>query len=107
CFFLIVLLASRYILSFPTRRSSDLAIDCSMSSVAVVSPARNAAAASVSVGSAGAGIVVVMVVLVLGVELWRDVPEGWCSAGPLRDRKRTRLNSSHVENADAVCLQKK
>src|SRR5690606_41455106 len=84
----------RALLSFPTRRSSDLAARA---------PVRNcphlAAAAPVPHDSdRGAG----------ATRLFRPTPRSWRGVGAPPDRKSTRLNSSHVKISYAVfCLKKK
>src|SRR5690606_41033906 len=100
CFFFHVLYLSSAILfshcscdhrvlhSFPTRRSSDLCqVDVNCSEGSAWTEQRDAA---VRIGIVDSG---------LGY---------WCSGALVKDRKSTRLNSSHVKISYAVfCLKKK
>src|SRR5690349_24016977 len=87
--------ARRDLHSFPTRRSSDLAV------VPLSTPASSRVVRATSQAGRSSRLVG-----------WRPAAAGWptdATAGEARaDRKSTRLNSSHVEISYAVfCLKKK
>src|SRR5437773_7825356 len=80
--------AHRDLHSFPTRRSSDLAVTTLGTAAVIV------AVAAPPVGESDDGVV------------WRDEFDDQIAV--VRDRKSTRLNSSHITISYAVfCLKKK
>src|SRR5699024_12816260 len=90
------------ILSFPTRRSSDLAlVVTAVSNIAInyyILYVLNLGVAAVAMGTIIAAIIGVLVM----------VTHFFKKTNQLRDRKSTRLNSSHVSISYAVfCLKKK
>src|SRR5438874_8155642 len=101
---MIITTSSRYLcdlLSFPTRRSSDLPAVAALPAAAEEAPA-----------AGEAGIEPEFVRPLVPIARGRnDSNPVWSPAGDLviaPDRKSTRLNSSHVENSYAVfCLKKK
>src|SRR5690606_41792869 len=93
----------RVLLSFPTRRSSDLVPISSLSSLPIASPSRGRRVETSGDRAASASSDVLFTSQAAAVE-----PTPVSRDGTVADRKSTRLNSSHVKISYAVfCLKKK